>query len=282
MRNVLKNGDVQHFDEVYGYYNTHYGDGLHPVEDNGDGTYTDNLVDIGVIKSNAYHVPIQTYEDGRDKYGFAPLTIGNQEVDFTIREWNGEEYELETIHGNVCEFDSGGTTQQGYVSIERLCLYEASSTTQDGQSYHSYVNSIYYFTVKKMCDAYDALVSIAPGVSYDGENVAYNGFACRVEIYGYNRDTGESVFLSASTHYGQYLRATADDFTAYGQLYPGSGDIWLEYQFYDADGNGFSYDQYGNKKELDTSMRFRDGQTGYFMTKDVKTLKIFLKRVSFT
>lgn len=277
MRNVLKNGEVQHFDEVYGYYNN----GFRPVEDNGDGTYTDNLLDIGVIKSNAYHVSIQTYEGGEDKYGYTPLTIGNQAVDFTIREWNGEEYELETIHGNVCEFDSGGTTQQGYVSIERMCLYEASSTTQDGQSYHSYLRYIDYFTVKKMCDAYDALVSIAPGVSYDGENVAYNGFSCRVEIYGCNRSVSdEPVFLSASTHYGQYLRATADDFTAYGQLFPGSGDIGLEYQFYDANGNGFSYDRYGKKKELNTSMYFEDGYIGYFMTKDVKTLKIFLTHIS--
>lgn len=218
MKNILKNAETEHLEEVIGFTEDFYnetGSRVHgfrftKCEDNGDGTYT----------PERFSEPIDPKKPYIWHYGWSgafEITFGGP-VTFSTRKYNEStsSWEVITINGRTAEATwNNGEVRQFYTDEDTL--YSATGSVKDGVEIHYHQYDITHFDVRKIQNEKDILASIVPGVSYDGDVVSYNGYNCEVNVVG-SGQTG-NITLTSFTQYGEYMPITSGSVNEYISLY---------------------------------------------------------------
>ena len=260
MRNILKNAETEHIDDLYGYFgewnpNTNFA----KIVPNGDGTYMDMMFNRKFFGDGLYYIE---WADGRE-VGYRLLHETGPNVVFHMQTWSsGRPRIIEATGEEVIECDlDGNETATRYIKYVEEGDYITLFYPEDNPSgYCDVFSSASYIKVIKPISETEFLASIVPGVTYDGENVTYNVKTTQASVI-VTPNGEESQVLEEFPYYSDFCYFEDSQFEAWTEeasSIPGWNAVRTN--CYDWDDNRVS-GKYGLPN-------------GFFITPDIKRIEI--------
>lgn len=276
MKYILKNAETEHINDMYGYYGRYnYGDFVE-VTPNGDGTYTD-------LKYNRKFFGDGLYASDNDDgmmVGYRLLHETGNEATFPIGEWRsgdqGWKQYPKMVTGTTvieCTLDGEETSTMYYMHVntdygdEYITLYYMNVGAEGFCENKGEAERI---KLIKPIQENDYITSIVPGVTYNGQKVAYNGTAINVSVTCFS--LGGDPIISAYTNPTDFCYFKPEDIAIWDAIATERMQ-WNAKQIY-------CYDKEGNPlRPQDGRERFSNGFFAPEGTKNI-TLSYYLELYS--
>jgi hypothetical protein len=179
MKYILKNAETEHINDMYGYYGAYSHGDFVEVTPNGDGTYTDLMHNRKFFGDGLY----MEEREGGEFIGYRLLHETGNEAMFPIGEWRsgdqGWKQYPKMVSGTTvveCTLDGEETSTMYYMHVnteyDYITLYYMNVGAEgfcENKSEAEHLKMIQPIQEK------DYITSVVPGVTYNGQKVAYNG-----------------------------------------------------------------------------------------------------------
>lgn len=219
MKYLLKNAQLGHVDDIYGYFRNGVRGGFTETTPNNDGTYTDLLYNRKFFGTGLYYME----KDPRNgnEIGFRLLHEDPTPVVFPIQDWSQGSARVINVTGTSvteCDLDGNETTVRynKYVNEHYENGMELYYNEPGQEGYCEYKTYAEYIELAHPLQGFDTLTRVVHGVSYNQPDVFYNGETTRTTVMCMTNSG--STEIEVHTTFGGFCYFKPEDMQAWGEI----------------------------------------------------------------